>query len=161
MQEAYRQSLGQSHPYTLVAANNLVTYLRGTGAVERGRTLAEETLRQHDGQSRRGSSLHLVVCHQPGELPRRPRRTSRSGAGGTPDAAATAAPARPSDIRTHWSVEANLAVTLHMADREDEAREVRDRVLAEMDRVLGEDHPNGTLLREWDRNNRDLEPQPI
>ena len=57
--------------------------------------------------------------------------------------------------------EANLAVTLHMAGREDQARELRDRILAEMDRVLGENHPNGTLLREWDRNNRDLEPQPI
>jgi hypothetical protein len=29
-----------------------------------------------------------------------------------------------------------------------------------MDRVLGEEHPNGLLLREWERNNRDLEPQP-
>jgi hypothetical protein len=27
--------------------------------------------------------------------------------------------------------------------------------------VLGEDHPNGILVRDWERNNRDLEPQPI
>ena len=33
---AYQASLGQDHPNTLVAANNLASYLRGTGQLSRG-----------------------------------------------------------------------------------------------------------------------------
>jgi hypothetical protein len=55
---------------------------------------------------------------------------------------------------------ANLAVTLHMAGRDAEAEDIRVGTLVEMSHVLGERHPNADLLLNWERNNRDLEPQP-
>jgi hypothetical protein len=56
--------------------------------------------------------------------------------------------------------QANLAVTLHSAGRAAEATRLQQRVLASLTSVVGENHPNVTALRQWRRQNRDLEPQP-
>ena len=53
--------------------------------------------------------------------------------------------------------EANLAVTLRHAGRHDEAEQRRTRTLNEVSQVLGPQHPDAALLRDWQRINRDLE----
>ncbi len=52
---------------------------------------------------------------------------------------------------------ANLAVTLHQAGRSDEAEQLRTRVLGRFSHVLGANHPNALLLRDWQRIDLDLE----
>lgn len=57
--------------------------------------------------------------------------------------------------------QANLAVTLHQAGRDPEAEELKAAIMADLSRVLGASHPDSTQLQEWQRINRDLEPQQI
>jgi TIR domain/Tetratricopeptide repeat/AAA domain len=160
VRSAYQQSLGESHPYTLVAANNLVTYLRGTEAVEEGRDLARETLAKMtekigaDHPFTLSCAINLANClgdlgelTEAEDLERRTHQRLRNKLG-----------AKHPDTLV---CEANLAVTLYRAGREAKADELSGRVLDDMDRVLGVNHPNSALLRSWERNNRDLEPQPI
>ncbi len=56
--------------------------------------------------------------------------------------------------------EANLAVTLRGAGQDEEAEELRARVLNDLGPVLGPHHPNVELLQDWQRIDRELEPQP-
>ena len=57
--------------------------------------------------------------------------------------------------------QANLSITLQQAGRDHEAEELRSRILADLTRVLGASHPDSGQLHEWQRINRDLEPQQI
>jgi len=57
--------------------------------------------------------------------------------------------------------QANLAVTLHQAGRDHEAEELKAAIMADLSRVLGASHPDSAQLQEWQRINRDLEPQQI
>jgi hypothetical protein len=56
---------------------------------------------------------------------------------------------------------ANLVVTLRGAGREQEAKEQRAKILSDFSKVLGTGHPDAVQLREGQRINRDLEPQPF
>jgi tetratricopeptide (TPR) repeat protein len=159
VRKAYRRTLGDDHPYTLVAASNLVTYLRGTGAADEGRVLGEATLAMMttrlgaDHPYTLSCAINLANClgdlGEQAEAEALERQTTawlRERLG----------PQHPDTL----ICQANLAVTIHFAGRDHEADELRDRLLAELGTVLGEDHPNIALLRDWERNNRDLEPQP-
>ena len=57
--------------------------------------------------------------------------------------------------------QANLSVALHEAGRDQEAEQLREQILGHFGRVLGPGHPDAVQLRNWERINRDLEPQPI
>ena len=57
--------------------------------------------------------------------------------------------------------EANLATTLWQRGHHQEAEELRTRVMADFSRVLGAGHPDAAQLQDWQRINRDLEPQVI
>ena len=159
VRSTYQQSLGVDHPYTLVAASNLVTYLRGTDAPGEGRELAEETLLAmtlrlgEDHPFTLSCAINLANCL--GDLEELSaaeaveRRTLES-------LKVKLGPTHPDTL----VCSANLAVTLHLAGQDAEADELRERILGEMNRVLGDHHPNADLLSRWERNNRDLEPQP-
>jgi hypothetical protein len=51
-------------------------------------------------------------------------------------------------------------VTLREAGRRPEASALRARVIDELIRELGEEHPATRSIRGWKRNSRDLELQP-
>jgi len=160
VREAYRLSLGEDHPLTLVAASNLLTYLRRTGAVAEARGLAEQTLRTMG--SRLGEdhpftllcAANLANCLADlGELDAAEARGRQTAV----QLAAKLGPHHPDTL----ICEANLAVTLHQTGQDLEAVQIRERVLDEFGRVLGERHPTVTLLRAWQRIDCDLEAQPI
>ena len=166
VKDAYQSSLGSDHPYTLVAANNLVTYLRGTGELTEAGRLAErtlETMREKLGDDHPftlSGAINLANClGDSGHLTRAEdlerqtidRLTSKLGEN-HPDTLVC---------------KANLAVTLHFAGKAqrsaaktEEAERLRARALVNFTQVLGNQHPNALLLEEWQRINRDLEPQP-
>ena len=49
--QAYQVALGVAHPFTLVAENNISTYLRGVGSVREALALADQAL-AHAGRAR-------------------------------------------------------------------------------------------------------------
>jgi hypothetical protein len=156
----YREQLGEAHPGTLIARNNLAIYLRGTGEVGKAATQAEEVLdglREVLGRSHPfalSAAVNLANCLGEGgrhaeaeDLERRTIEELRAVLGAEhPDTLAC---------------EANLAITCHARGRTAEAERIRERVLEAKARVLGENHPLLEHLRQWRRINRDLEPQPF
>jgi tetratricopeptide (TPR) repeat protein len=157
--DAYLRDLGEDHPYTLVAANNLVTYLRGTGSAAEARELAEKTL---------GRMIERLSEDHPFTLSCAINLANCLGDLGQLDAAEALERQTLSRLTAKLGAkhpdtlvcEANLAVTVQLAGRDAEAEEIRERVLTAMNEVLGDGHPNARLLQGWQRNNRDLEPQP-
>jgi hypothetical protein len=55
--------------------------------------------------------------------------------------------------------QANLAITLRDAGRSAEAEQLAAVVLVRLEQVLGKGHPDISQLQDWQRINRDLEPQ--
>ena len=155
----YQRSLGEDHPYTLVADNNLVTYLRGTGGLAEARHLAEETLavmRRRLGDDHPftlSCAINLANCLGDAEDLTQAEALERDTIS---KLQRKLGPRHPDTL----VCEANLAVTLHLIGRDEEAERARARVLDEFSQVLGPRHPNAALLQDWQRINRDLEPQP-
>ncbi|GAA3442259.1 FxSxx-COOH system tetratricopeptide repeat protein [Planomonospora venezuelensis] len=158
--EVYRENLGEDHPGTLIARNNLAIYLRGTGEAGKAGGEAEEVLeglRRQLGENHPftlSAAINLANClgdagraAEAEALERRTLDELRTALG----------PEHPDTL----TCEANLAVTLHALERTAQAERLRERVLAVKARVLGEDHPTLAHLRQWRRINRDLEPQPF
>ena len=56
---------------------------------------------------------------------------------------------------------ANLVVTMRGAGRDKEAKDAKAKILSDFSQVLGTGHPDAVQLREGQRINRDLEPQPF
>jgi hypothetical protein len=149
-----------SHPYTLVAASNLVIYMRGCDELASARELAEQTLtsmRDTLGDSHPLSlscAINLANClADSGELLQAEaleRETIRK----LEDRLGRRHP-------TTLACRSNLAVTLRLAGHAQEAEQARARILVELGEVLGPDHPDATLLQEWRRIYSDLEPLPI
>ncbi len=156
---AYQRSLAEDHPYTLVADNNLVTYLRGTGQVAEARALAEQTLAAMRGRLgddhpfTLSCAINLANCLGDSEDLARAETLERETIGRLRE---KLGPRHPDTL----VCEANLAVTLHLAGQEEEAELIRTRIMNAFSQVLGPRHPNADLLQRWQRNNRDLEPQP-
>ncbi|GIH66414.1 FxSxx-COOH system tetratricopeptide repeat protein [Microbispora siamensis] len=156
----YRQTLGDNHPGTLIAMNNLAIYLRGSGELDRATAVAVAT---HDGLGANlgpdhpftlSAAINLANClgeeGRRDEAERLERRTLE------------ALRAKLGDLHPDTlACEANLAVTLWSAGQVAQAERIRDRLLPVLGRVLGESHPTLGHLKEWRRINRDLEPQPF
>ena len=68
---ALQATLGDDHPNTMVAANNLACYLRAIGRLPEALSLTEETLRRDAASSRRSAPAYPLRRGQPGQLPRR------------------------------------------------------------------------------------------
>jgi MinD-like ATPase involved in chromosome partitioning or flagellar assembly len=156
---AYERSLGADHPFTLVAANNLSTYLRGSGALHDARALAAKTMeafRKKLGPSHPFTlSCAVNVANCLSDLDQFEEAEALEAK--TQDEFTAVLGAEHPDTLV---CQANLAVTLHSAGRAAEATRLQQRVLASLTSVVGENHPNVTALRQWRRQNRDLEPQP-
>ncbi|MEV0969034.1 FxSxx-COOH system tetratricopeptide repeat protein [Microtetraspora glauca] len=156
----YREDLGDSHPGTLIALNNVAIYQRGTGEVPRateGATRAYEGLLGQLGDSHPftlAAAINLANC---------------LGAGGRAGEAEALELATLDRLRQKLGEEhpdtlvcaANLSITMRSAGRMEEADLAQRRILAIMARVLGENHPALADLRQGRRINRDLEPQPF
>jgi CO dehydrogenase nickel-insertion accessory protein CooC1 len=154
---ANQAALGDDHPNTLVSVNNLACYLRSIGRLPEALTLADETL----GRMRRklgekhpltlSGAVNLANCRGDTEsaeaLERQTVRLLREVLG----------PDHPDTL----VCQANLSVTLRQAGRDHEAEELRAAIMADLSRVLGASHPDSMQLHEWQRINRDLEPQQI
>jgi CO dehydrogenase nickel-insertion accessory protein CooC1 len=157
---ANQADLGDNHPNTLVAVNNLACYLRSIGRLPEAFALTDDTL----GRMRRklgenhpltlSCAVNLANC--------------RGDSGDTESAEAleqqTVGLLREVLGRDHPDTlvcQANLSVTLRQAGRDHDAEELRGRILADLTRILGASHPDSTQLHEWQRINRDLEPQQI
>jgi CO dehydrogenase nickel-insertion accessory protein CooC1 len=157
---ALQASLGDDHPNTLVATNNLACYLRVIGRLPEALALTSDT---RDRMRRRLGDRHPLTLSCAVNL------ATCSGDSGALEAAETLerqtiAQLREVLGRDHPDTlvcEANLAVTLRQAGRDKEAEELRARIFADFSRVLGASHPDVTQLHQWQRINRDLEPQQI
>jgi tetratricopeptide (TPR) repeat protein len=156
----YQHTLGAEHPYTLVTANNLATYLRGSGAPGPAKALAEQTLRSlrarfgEDHPFVLACAINLANCMcDLGE----PGQAEALLAQALVRLTETLGPQHPDTL----VCEANLAVTMRESAQAEEAAVLQRRVIAALTRQLGETHPNVVMLRQWRRQNRDLEPQPI
>ena len=157
---ANQAGLGDDHPNTLVAVNNLACYLRSIGRLPEAFTLADDTL----GRMRRklGESHPLALS---GAV----NLANCLGDSGDLEAAETLEQQTVGLLREVLGrdhpdtlvCQANLAVTLRQAGRDREAEELRATIMADLSRVLGSSHPDTGQLHEWQRINRDLEPQQI
>jgi tetratricopeptide (TPR) repeat protein/CO dehydrogenase nickel-insertion accessory protein CooC1 len=157
---AYQASLGQDHPNTLVAANNLASYLRCTGQLSQARVLMEDTLRLmrvwlgDDHPLTLSCVINLANClGDAGDLAES-EELQRAAIARLRE---TLGPDHPDTLVG----QANLSVALHEAGRDQEAEQLREQILGNFGRVLGPGHPDAVQLRNWERINRDLEPQPI
>lgn len=159
VKNAYERSLGVDHPYTLVAANNLSTYLRGAGALDEAETLARETFEQFHEKLTDAHPFSLSCAIN---LANSIFDLSKFDEAEALETKTHAQLARVLGVRHPDTLvcEANLAVTLRASGRTDEATRLQRRVLSDLAIVLGDKHPNVDALREWRRQNRDLEPQP-
>jgi MinD-like ATPase involved in chromosome partitioning or flagellar assembly len=156
---AYERSLGPNHPYTLVVANNLSTYLRGSGGLHEAEAMARQTFEEFRKKLTDAHpftlscAINLANCL--GDLGRFDEAEALETK--THAQLARVLGARHPDTLV---CEANLAITLHASGRADEATRIQRRVLSDLAMMLGEKHPNVEALRQWRRQNRDLEPQP-
>ncbi|MER7132629.1 FxSxx-COOH system tetratricopeptide repeat protein [Streptosporangium saharense] len=156
----YRETLGERHPGTLIALNNLAIYMRGTGEVGRATAQAEAVLT--------GLRAHLGADH-PFALSAAINHANCLGDSGRFEEARLleeetleALRAKLGDAHPDTLVcEANLAVTLRSAGETARAKQIRGRLLQAMGRSLGDNHPLLVQMGEWGRINRDLEPQPF
>ena len=157
---AHQASLGDDHPDALVVANNLACYLRCTGQVADALALADDTLGR---MRRRFGDHHPLTLSCAVNL-----ATCRSALGDHAAAETlerqTLSLLRETLGRDHpdtLACEANLAVTRRQAGHEEEALQLRTQILDRFDQVLGPRHPAGTLLRNWQYINCELESLQI
>jgi hypothetical protein len=158
--QTYEQNLGPDHPHTLLAANNVATYLRRSGGLPEARTLAERALqgfRAKLGDSHPhslSSAVNLANClsdlgetGQAEELGAETRaRLSETLGAQHPDTLICAA---------------NLAVSLRISGNDDQARDLQEQVLSSMVSVVGNDHFAARALRQWRRQDIELEQEPL
>jgi MinD-like ATPase involved in chromosome partitioning or flagellar assembly len=158
--DMYERIVGPDHPYTLVVANNLSTYLRGSGELQEAETLARKTLEAFRGKLGDNHPFALSCAINLANCLADLRQFAEAEALEVEarNQLTKVLRARHPDTLV---CEANLAVTLHSSGRAQEAARLQQRVLADLGVVLGPNHPNVGALRQWRRQNRDLEPQPI
>ncbi|NUT40685.1 MAG: tetratricopeptide repeat protein [Thermoactinospora sp.] len=156
----YLADLGESHPTTLIAKNNLATYVRGVDGAVAARELAERAWRGLADQLGAShpftlaSALNLANClAESGDLDRAVAMERET----TEQLTEKLGDIHPDTLAGRH----NLCVSLRALGRKDEAAQLRSQTLTELVRTLGEVHPSAEALRGWRRVNRDLEPQPF
>ena len=160
VRSALEASLGVDHPHALVATNNLACYLRCDGRLDEALKLTEDTLRR---------MRHKLGEMHPYTLAAAVNRANCFGDAGEYGAAEALeretisrleqvlGPDHPDTLICR----ANLVVTLRGAGQDREAKDLKARILSDFSQVLGTGHPDAVQLREGQRINRDLEPQPF
>ncbi|MFH0515877.1 FxSxx-COOH system tetratricopeptide repeat protein [Streptomyces sp. M41] len=156
----YRAALGDRHPATLAALNNLGIFLRGCGEVRRARQLLERTfddLRTVLGD-RHPATLACTVnlANALAELgpQARAEELERTAVAGF---RAALGPEHPDTVASR----ANLGITLRALGSGAEADQLQEGALDDARRLLGEDHPLTGSVREGRRIHRDLEPPSV
>ncbi|SNX65179.1 cellulose biosynthesis protein BcsQ [Streptomyces sp. TLI_55] len=156
----YRAALGERHPATLAAVNDLGIFLSGSGEAGQARLLLERnlaTLRTVLGECHPytlACSVNLAnVLAELGE-PARTEELERAALAGF----RTALGDRHPDTVV---VRANLAITLRAIGRVTEADQLRASALDDFERLLGAEHPHTMSVREGRRIHQDLEPQLV
>ncbi len=158
--EAYENTYGIDHPYTLMCLTNLSMYERGTGRLEDAAALARQA---YDGLLLTVGEDHPYPLCAALNL-----ANALADLGQFEDALVLEArameglaqrltPSHPDAM----IAESNFSITLRALGRVREADERRDRIAAALADKLGVDHPNAVSVRRGQRINRDLEPQPI
>ncbi len=160
VRSALEASLRADHPHTLVATNNLACYLRCDGRLDEALRLTEDTLRR---MRRQLGEMH------PYTLAAAVNRANCYG--DAREYAAAEALERETISRLEQALgpehpdtlicRANLVITLRGAGQDREAKEMKAKILSDFSQVLGTGHPDAVQLREGQRINRDLEPQPF
>ena len=158
--KAYRSILGENHPYTLVAANNLLCYLNADGASREALILADTTLRALE-ESLGAEHPFALICAMN-------KASCLLAEGQLTDAEALQRRTLDSlkvrlreDHPDTLACEANLAVTLYRSGRTEQAVQTREALLGKLGRLLGSDHPIARALQQWRCFAAELEPQPI
>ncbi|MFI9833421.1 FxSxx-COOH system tetratricopeptide repeat protein [Streptomyces sp. NPDC051913] len=153
----YRAALGERHPATLAAVNNLGIFLGGSGEPGQARLVLERNLAalrtvlgEHHPYTL-SSSVNLAnVLAELGE-PARAEELERTALAGF---RSVLGGRHPDTVVAR----ANLAITLRALNRITEADELRASVLVEFERLLGGEHPHTVSAREGRRIHQDLEP---
>ncbi|GAA0989051.1 hypothetical protein GCM10009555_072140 [Acrocarpospora macrocephala] len=156
----YAKRIGAAHPFTRVAANNLMIYQRCLGAAKEALATGEEALgafRAQLGPNHPYSlSCALNVANCLADLGRLAEAETmlRETLTGLEN---TLGHRHPDTMVCRG----DLAIVLREQGRSEEATELQVATLQAMSDKLGEEHPTVHELRLWRRINRDLEPQPI
>jgi hypothetical protein len=155
---ALAAGLGADHPNTLVAANNLACYLRAVGRFGEALELAkdasarmEQTLGEEHPMTL-SAVINLCNCLADARNLTEAESLQRST---TAVLTRVLGPDHPDTL----ICQANLAITLRDAGRSAEAEQLAAVVLVRLEQVLGKGHPDISQLQDWQRINRDLEPQ--
>jgi CO dehydrogenase nickel-insertion accessory protein CooC1/tetratricopeptide (TPR) repeat protein len=155
---ALAAGLGADHPNTLVAANNLACYLRAVGRFGEALELAKDAstrMKQTLGEEHPmtlSAVINLCNC-----LADARNLTEAESLQRSTTAVLTQVLGR--DHPDTLICQANLAITLRDEGRSDEAEHLAAGVLVRLEQVLGKGHPDISQLQDWQRINRDLEPQ--
>ena len=149
----------RDHPFTLVAENNISTYLRGVGKAREALALVDRTLSamraslDDDHPFTLSCQINKANClHDLGRL-----SETESLQRETLERLKKTLGASHPDTQV---CEANLSIVLRAQGRVEEAEALQRKVITELSETLGNDHPSITALREWRLQNRDLEAQP-
>ncbi|MFJ3669814.1 FxSxx-COOH system tetratricopeptide repeat protein [Streptomyces sp. NPDC090106] len=156
----YRAALGERHPATLDAVNNLGVFLSGSAEHARARLLLERNLaalRTVLGERHPHTlacSVNLAnVLAELGESARAEELEKAAVAGFSSAVGAS----HPDTV----AARANLAVTQRALGRAQESHALRAGALADFERVLGAEHPHTVTVREGGRIHLDLEPPVV
>ena len=157
---AYEQQLGLQHPYTLCCVNNIATYLRKLERHEEALTTAQ---RAHSGLTSVLGENHPYTLSAAGNV-----ANSLADAGEydlAQDMELTAARKLAEVLRPNHpdvlAIESNRSISLSLLGAIADSRQLRSRIVAQMEVALGRIHPNTKAAREADRLDWDLELQTI
>jgi MinD-like ATPase involved in chromosome partitioning or flagellar assembly len=157
---AYEQQLGPQHPYTLCCVNNISTYLR---KLDRHDEALRAAQRAHSG------FIALLGDEHPYTLTAAANVANSLADDGAYDRAEemerNAAHKLAEVMRENHpdvlAIESNRSISLGSLGAVADARQLRSKIIAQMEVGLGPMHHNTKAAREADRLDWDLEPQPI
>ncbi|WP_405728003.1 FxSxx-COOH system tetratricopeptide repeat protein [Streptomyces sp. NBC_00028] len=153
----YRAALGERHPATLTAVNNLGIFQGGSGAADQAWPLLESTLAtlrtvlgEHHPYTLACAVNLATVLAQLGE-PAQAEELARAAVVGFRIAVGAQ---HPDTVVAR----ANLAIALHALDRVPDAVQLQEEALADFEQMLGGEHPYTVSVRDGRLIPRDLEP---
>lgn len=157
---AYESRLGVEHPYSHVCRNNLAVYLLRAGraaeaenAVRHAHTAFQERLVK-DHPYVLSAAMNLANCLAArGEHAQAARLDQETYKG----FANRLGEFHPAALATGL----NLSLDLKAVGQEEKARLLREDLLATLAARLGEEHPTVLVAKRLERNDQELEPQPI